>query len=168
MKNYTIKEKKLKMPKIKIVGVKSNKSEHEMVDTLRKQNNWIGKEDFLNIKYIKKIRNTEKSILFADCSPVLFHKMINFKKIYFDWEIHNVYEEYVVPRCYNCQGFHHKSVTCSKNKVCYECGEEHGVNSCSSDMKKCEFAYFLIIIIKTITILIMLQIILIVQLIYTS
>lgn len=48
---------KLKLPKIKIIGVTGNLIGEEIEDGLRRQNKWIQEEDMLKVNSIKQDKN---------------------------------------------------------------------------------------------------------------
>lgn len=134
---YIIETPKMKNPKIKIIGYAGNKSAKEIENSIRNQNKWIDKKDNLNVTYIKKIRNGSKSTVYMECSPKLFKQLMEEKKIYLEWERHPVYEDISVTRCFNCQGFYHKSDKCDRNKVCAKCSGPHDTAQCNARLLKC-------------------------------
>ena len=40
-------------------------------------------------------------------------------------------------QCFNCQQFGHMQSDCSKPRVCYKCGQQHGNKQCTVDKPKC-------------------------------
>lgn len=63
--------------------------------------------------------------------------MMKNKKIFIDWERCAVYEDLSIARCFGCQGFYHKSNTCTKRIVCGNCAGGHLTTECQSQAKKC-------------------------------
>lgn len=57
--------------------------------------------------------------------------------MYIDWERYPIYEDVSVTRCFNCQGFYHKSATCNKGKVCKNCAGEHDSSDCGIQTRRC-------------------------------
>lgn len=76
--------------------------------------------------------------MYLICSPELFNKMMNAKKIYLEWKRYTIYEDLEVTRCYNCQGFYHKQKDCINSKICCNCGEHHDSSLCHCNVKKCK------------------------------
>lgn len=134
--NYEIKTIEMNSPRIKIIGVKGTLTKEEIELGLRKQNKWISEEDNLQVTHIRKNKNKEQTI-FATCSSKLFHKMMDLKKVFLNWERYMVYEDLLVTRCFNCQGFYHKQSNCVKKKICCNCGLEHDTSLCRNNFKKC-------------------------------
>lgn len=133
---YEVEETKLKKPRIKIIGFTESKNEEELEQLIRKQNKHIEDNDELKITYIKKTK-TVGSIIFAECSPVLFNKIMYNRKLYIGWERCSVYEDIGVPQCFKCKGFYHKDTNCTNKTVCGYCGGEHNKNECQKLAKKC-------------------------------
>lgn len=135
--HYEVKVPELKPPKIKIVGYTGQKTAEEIEDSIRRQNDWVGKDDKLKITYMK--RRSEKNVMtiFAECSPGLFHTMMDVKRMYIDWERCVIYEDLSVTRCFNCQGFNHKNSTCKSRRACKICSGEHDSSDCQDKIKKC-------------------------------
>lgn len=124
-------------PKIKIAGYTGEESLENVENKIRKQNKWIDTFDHLKITYIRRPKNNPNSTIYAECSGSLFKKMLNQGKLYIDWERLPIYEDLTVSRCYNCQGFHHKSSKCTKNEVCGNCARNHSTRECDQHLKRC-------------------------------
>lgn len=134
---YELVTTKMRKPRVKITGyIGKNKNEEEIVDYIRKQNLWIGDADELKITYIKQKRN-EESTIFAECSAGLFHKFMHNKKVFIEWQRYPVYEDLSITKCFKCQGFYHKNVTCNNKIICEHCAEEHDISECPKDVIKC-------------------------------
>lgn len=134
---YEIELPKKTLPKIKISGYTGNKSANKLEETIRKQNNWIKPNDHLKVTFVRQHTNNSTSTIYAECSGSLCIKMINYKKLYIDWERLPVYEDLTLSRCYKCQGFHHKSNKCMKNQICGNCAGDHNTFGCKIENKKC-------------------------------
>lgn len=124
-------------PKIKITGYTGDMDMKEIEECIKKQNQIITSEDEFKITYIKKSKN-KNSTIFAECTPRLFHRIMNVKKLFLDWERLPVYEDIKVPRCYKCQDYYHKNTNCQNKTVCEFCAEEHNVSECPRQNKKCK------------------------------
>lgn len=135
--SYSVETSKLKLPRVKIVSYTGKKTVKEIEKCLREQNDWITVEDTLNIQHVRKIERKNCSTIFADCSPELYFKMMQFKKVCIEWERCPVYEDLNVTRCFKCQGYYHKSNACDRKKVCGKCAGEHEEGVCQSQERKC-------------------------------
>lgn len=135
--DYDLITTKMRKPRVKIAGyIGKNKTEGEILNCIRKQNSWIEDSEELIISYIKQKRNKEATI-FAECSASLFHKFMNIKKVCIEWQRYPVYEDLSITKCFNCQGFYHKNVTCKNKKVCEYCSDDHDISECQKIVIKC-------------------------------
>lgn len=134
--SYEVEETKLRKPRIKIISNINDKNEGEIEQLIKKQNKYIDDEDELKVTFIKKTK-TIGSIIFAECSPVTFNKIMYHKRLYIGWERCPVYEDISVPQCFNCNGYYHKNTNCKNKTVCAYCGDEHNKNECQKRIKKC-------------------------------
>lgn len=127
-------------PRVKIIGYTGNKSLETLEESIRAQNRWIDTTDYLKVTYLRKFNNKNYTTIYAECSGSLYSKMLDCGKVHIGWERLPVYEDIKVLRCYNCQGFNHKSDKCNGDKVCWKCGssdEEHNAAECQREDKKC-------------------------------
>lgn len=115
-REYTANFPKKRNPRVKVVGYTGKVNENEIENIIRKQNNWIEESDLMNVIYIKKILTKNTSTIFIECSPSFYHKAMKAGKIFMGWQRYPIYEDLSLPRCYNCQGYHHKSANCVKKK----------------------------------------------------
>lgn len=134
---YTVETLKMKLPRVKIASYTGDKSIDEIEESILKQNSWITSSDTFKVTYIKKIKNKNTSTVFVECAAGLYAKMMALKKVYIDWERCPVYEDLSVTRCFNCQGYNHKSASCDRRKVCGRCAGEHDGATCQSPHLKC-------------------------------
>lgn len=134
---YEIETPRMRSPRIKIVGFTGEQTAEEIERCIRRQNDWIADHDKLEVTFLKKIKKKNETVIFAECSPGLFNKMMRAKRLFIDWTRYPVYEDLTVTRCFNCQGFYHKSSGCNKKKTCSSCAGEHDSHDCESDLKKC-------------------------------
>lgn len=133
---YEVEETKLRRPRIKIMSHNNDKNEEELEQLIKSQNKYIDDDDEIRITYIKKTK-TIGSIIFAECSPNLFNKIMDNKKLYIGWERCPAYEDISVPQCFNCSGFYHKNTNCKNKTICAFCGGEHSKSECQKRIKKC-------------------------------
>lgn len=137
-KDYDIELPKLNLPKIKIVGYSGDKSPEELEDIIKQQNKWIEHKDKLKINYIRKNRGKHTSTIYSECSPELYWKMMDHKKLFIGWERCIVYENLAVTKCFKCQGYFHKSNNCENEISCEHCAGNHERKSCTTQIKKCK------------------------------
>lgn len=97
-KDYNIELPKLNLPKIKIVGYSGDKSLEELEDIIKQQNKWIEHEDKLKINYIRKNKGKHTSTIYSECSPELYWKMMDHKKLFIGWESCTIYENLTVTK----------------------------------------------------------------------
>ena len=126
-------------PVIRITGFRKQLTKEEIEISLKKQNCYINEHDQLSVTFIKDHPQNHTKTVYAECSSELFHKLMYNKRVYIGWERYPVYEDISIPRCFNCQGFFHKSSQCKSRKVCPRCTEEHDIKDCQNlNTKKCQ------------------------------
>ena len=130
---YDVEHTKLRKPRIKIPGFKQDLSEEEIKNSIIAQNQFVQDNEHLKITYINK----KTSTVFAECTPDLFTKFMQNKKIFIGWERYPIYEDLSIPRCGNCQGYYHKRTDCDKKKACAYCSGEHEKQNCPKTATKC-------------------------------
>lgn len=134
---YTITEKTLKNPRIKIPGVEGEYSEKDIEEMLRAQNNIIKNSEMIKVIYIRRFRRKVTSTVYLETSPILFHKLMDAKKIYFDWQKLPVYEDLNINRCGRCCGYNHSFKKCTSPQHCSTCGGQHEAQDCKQEHKRC-------------------------------
>ena len=80
--SYEIVETSLRNPRIKIPGIENDYTKEQLEEAIKSQNEHISEEDHLKITFIKSNKNRKNKTAFAECSPELFHKLLNERKIY--------------------------------------------------------------------------------------
>lgn len=134
---YSISVPERRSPRVKIVGYTGGLEAEDIEDSLRKQNRWISTGDEFKIVHVRKLKSKNYCIIFMECSPAFFTKAMRAEKVNIAWGRYPIYEDLNLSRCYNCQGFHHKSTKCDRKEVCGSCSEEHRTSLCQSSVKKC-------------------------------
>lgn len=137
-KNYNIETMKLKLPRMKIVGYRGTSNMEELENIIKKQNTWIEDIDRINITYIKEVKNKKTSTIFFECSPNLYWKLMDHKKICIGWERYTVFENLSVKRCFKCQEFYHKSNDCENEVSCEYCAGHHETSACTKQIQRCK------------------------------
>lgn len=135
---YEVEIPKKTLPKIKIAGFTGDDTVEILENKIRKQNKWIITEDYLKILYVRKTKNKNGlSTIYAECSGRFLGKILNTGKVCIDWQRLPVYEDLSVSRCYQCQGFRHKSSKCTKEQVCGNCAGDHCTLDCECQIRRC-------------------------------
>lgn len=137
LSDYEVQILKLRKPRIKIAAYTGNLDEDGLVRSLRKQNHFIDMNDELQVTYIRRNTKTNSSIIFMDCSPTLFHKLMDARKVYIGWERCPVYEDIRITRCFKCQEHYHKADVCKNAVVCEYCALDHDVRDCPKTRQLC-------------------------------
>lgn len=136
LKDYDVQTTKMSWPRFKIAGFSEEISEQQIAKSIMEQNEIMESEDNLKITYVKKFKNGT-SIVFGECSPNIFRKLMTLKKVYINWQRYPVYEDISIIRCFKCQQHYHKQDACQNKESCEHCSEEHHIKDCSKILKKC-------------------------------
>lgn len=135
--DYTVDAVRMKRPRFKIAGYSGDLDLKQIQQCIREQNKFVAEEDDFNITYLRKNRKTNTSTLYGECSPDVFHKLLNRGRVFVQWQRCPVYEDLSIQRCYRCQEHYHKSGTCQKTVVCEYCAGEHKITDCPRDLRRC-------------------------------
>lgn len=133
---YNVKLSQMKKPRIKIITSTENINQDEIEKGLRNQNKFITPEDYFKITFTTKNRSGN-TLIFAECSGDLFKKFMVEKKVFVGWERCPVYEDLMIPKCKRCNAYDHKEINCKNKLTCPICNEEHKMNDCPRNVKKC-------------------------------
>lgn len=125
----------MKKPRFKIIMSKTTMSQDDIANCLKRQNQFIRNDDYLNITYIKAIQKN-KSIVFGEYSGDLFGRLMTFKKVFISWERCPVYEDNRIPRCKSCFAYDHKGINCINKLSCTYCSLDHRFENCPKISKK--------------------------------
>lgn len=135
---YDIEDPKLNLPRMKIIGYNGNESKEELENSIRQQNKWIEDSETLQITYIKITNKENANTIFFECSPALYWKLMDTKKLFVGWQSCLVYENLSVTRCFKCQGYRHRGRDCPNNIACEFCAGEHEKDNCPKQAKLCK------------------------------
>lgn len=143
---YTIEEKILRNPKIKIVGVnlEHDVSNNEIEKQFREQNNFSEDSSF-KIDFVNYVKYKNTYTIFAEVNGKLLEKIRKSgSKLYFGWKSCFVYENNSLVQCKNCYRFNHSTKKCRNEKTCPICAENHDQEKCNktNDEKKCSNCLF--------------------------
>lgn len=124
------------MPKIKIVGILKNLTEHELIRCIIHQNTHIAKDAY--IKQIGFFERMNKFSAIIETDSHTFENILTNGKLRINWAICSVYEHVSVMRCFKCCGYNHKAIHCKNESACGKCGEKgHETKNCESRSSKC-------------------------------
>lgn len=139
LKEYDTQITKMKWPRFKIVGFSGvTGDEQQIARSIMEQNHILEDQSNIKITFIRKSnRNTGLSTIFGECSPTVFQRLMNLKKIYIHWQRYPIYENLDIVRCFKCQQHYHKLDKCENKEICEYCAEEHHVKNCQKSHKKC-------------------------------
>lgn len=137
LKDYEVKITKMRQPRFKITGYQGELDVEEIEACIRDQNQVVEENDELKVTFIKHNRKSNTHTIYGECSPLLFHKLLNIKKVFVQWMRYPIYEDITIQRCFKCQEHYHKDTQCANKTVCEHCAEEHNVRECPKLHKKC-------------------------------
>lgn len=138
--NYTINETKLRKPSVKIINLRDDITEEEILESIANQNEEFGfsTEDEMDVKIIKKNRNGNSVSAVINCNGSTYNKFMAARKINIGFEKCPVFENIYLVRCFKCFGFNHKIGECKQvETTCSKCSENHSYKDCHSRIKKC-------------------------------
>lgn len=129
---YTVSKPKPRVPKLILSGLSREYSEEELLNEVRETNFGFNPNDSFKVVHHKKmIRNNEESWTYIiEAPPNTFNKLVH-RYISVDFYDHFVKEHIEAVRCYNCQGYNHKSVSCASACKCARCGRGHKTTECA-------------------------------------
>lgn len=147
------KYEKLNLPKVKIVGIKTEYAKDELEENLKAQNFMDLADKVCNVTHIQKISKnnsvgagTNKDAdgknasftAYLEVDPAIFHKIMQTTRVFIGWQRCLVYEDLNLKRCYNCCGYGHSSKKCNNKQTCGFCAGEHDTKTCNQkDNLKC-------------------------------
>ena len=140
--NISVLEKRKLWPKIKVCNISTEEDDEEIISNILSRNNWLesvvsSADEF---KFVTSVpaRNSAEKHCIIKCSPKI-RKLIMDKDDYLYTLLgrNKVYDSYRYYQCFRCQGFDHSSSTCSRTQVCAICSQDHRMNECTSNERKC-------------------------------
>lgn len=137
--SYEIDILNLRKPKLFIHKMRINRNSTEVIEKIKKQNEYLKDSDIKIIKIIeKKVRNNVYYNLIAEIDRESYHKVMNNGKIIIGWDSCLVFDGTYVRRCYKCLGFNHTSDKCTNTEVCANCLKNHKTENCNEEhIEKC-------------------------------
>lgn len=123
-------------PKIKIFDITEKFSDYELIDEIKRQNEYLKDGELKVIKiYENKRHNNFGAIVEIDRSS--FNKMKVTNKVNIGWNRCSIEECVTIKRCFKCCGFNHNSVDCKNKIACIKCGNEHISKDCDTGIIRC-------------------------------
>lgn len=125
---------------MKVVGIHGDmieKTNEELISTIRKQNDILKKEATIEIKKRISLKNSWSLIIELD--GVSHEQLLKQKIVYLGWQRCKVFDRVNVRRCFKCWGYGHTQATCQKDTACNHCAEKHDSRTCPNinKIKKC-------------------------------
>lgn len=131
-------------PTITITGVDAELRGEELAAGIYRDNdeirNFCSEAEF-GEKFVflarRKCRNDRKANVVFSAEPALQKVILGLKKVVVGLVKLYVEEEIRVTRCFNCNGYGHKSSMCKQAACCPKCGGEHDLKSCTAVAPQC-------------------------------
>lgn len=139
--SYNISESQKYNPRliIKHMQVDSSLESHEdIIENIFSMNQLepFTTEDLKIVTILKYSHSKSQDVIIEVC-PKLRKQILERSYLYLGWKRCSVSDYIRVIRCYQCSGIGHISKICKHQKVCPHCSEEHSINECGSNFKKC-------------------------------
>lgn len=134
--DYEVIMPKLRNPKIRVTNLSAKRSETDIIECMKKQNECI-KDSELRVLRVFDVKYNETYGAIIESDPKSFNILMEKKTVVIGMDTCNVSESLSVLRCYKCCGYNHKSNTCMNKKACLRCGGEHEIKECSAERNEC-------------------------------
>jgi len=137
-KDYEVTVAELRNPEVKIVGLAEEPVETEIVNKMKRQNDFIAEDAIIEILKIEKAKNrTQTHNLALKVDPKTFNAMMEAGKVNIGWSRCRVIENVRILRYFKCAEYGHKISECEKNDACDKCAGSHHTKDCTSNQYKC-------------------------------
>jgi hypothetical protein len=137
--NYEVIESKKDKYRIRIHNVyeSEHSTENErIVQKIIRQNELNA--DYTEIRIVYKSKVVKKKFnIILEVNKYTYEYLMKRDKINIGWSRCNYKQDYGVIRCFNCSKYGHMATTCEGKKVCPICSEDHSINECNTNVKKC-------------------------------
>lgn len=136
---YNVNIPNSKKPKIKIVGLKEEHKEDNIIEYIKKQNHYIKDNSIIKVEHMYKVvkgRNSRFSVI-VEVDGETYFNILKYKEIIIGWDVCMAYAHFGITQCFKCFGFYHKAEKCTKDQCCSKCGGDHKYTECLSDYEKC-------------------------------
>lgn len=129
---YNIDIMNLRETKLFIHRMKVERDENEIIEKIKKQNEYLREINMKVVKIIKRKMSNKSDYynIILELDREGYHKAIERGKIIIGWDICPVYDGTFVRRCFKCLGFNHKAENCKHDLVCAKCLDSHKTEDC--------------------------------------
>lgn len=134
---YKVADTQLRRPRIKIVGYIDASDRSVIENTIITQNNLNICECYFKLVHMKKSRNKENTVLFAEVNKYTYELLLRQKKIAYEWSRLAIYDDFNINRCFKCCNYFHTAAKCLGKQVCSKCGGDHRSLDCQSQTLNC-------------------------------
>ena len=144
--NYEIQEIKGVQPRVKVVGMSETYKEDEIAEFIEYavRSNCTGINLNLEctlVKFFPTRKNSKVYQAILQVDKMSYETLMKAGDLFIGYDHCYVFDAVQILRCYNCNGFHHSSKSCSNAKSCPKCGESEGLDhtpgNCRADELKC-------------------------------
>lgn len=132
---YEVTMPELKNPKVKIIGMDNELTEDELVNVMKRQNEWLANAEIKVLNIYKTKSNKWCAIL--ELNPENFEQCMQWKKVKVMWTACRIVEDLNVFRCFKCNGYNHKQINCTNKVTCKVCALNHHSSVCKSKKEEC-------------------------------
>lgn len=136
--NYEIHELKSIHPRVRVVGITEKIDEAILLQYIRRQNTDLfdatAECEVLRLWPTKNKTNIFQATLQVDQNT--YKKVINRGHLLIGLDTCTIYDALHVPRCFNCNAFHHNSKFCKNVTSCPLCSENHELKVCTANQQQ--------------------------------
>lgn len=122
-----------KNPLVRVVNVIDNiasLNDDKIIEDISIRNNLV--PEGISIKYKYFNNTTKKGTLVMELSSDNYERIMNYRKIYFKSNRHQVYDDFNINPCYKCCKYGHSAKQCRNNICCKYCSDEHDSRNCTN------------------------------------
>lgn len=134
--SYEVKIPEKILPKIRVSGISEKMSNEEIVENIRRQNEFI-KAGSLKVLFISDNGRYNGFSAVIEVDGDNFKNIIENQKINIGWNKCFVNEYIHLKICYKCCGYNHKANECTRKKSCKKCAGDHDVKECNEQNSRC-------------------------------
>lgn len=136
---YKVSVPEKKNPCIKIVDFEEDMSNEKLVESIRKQNDFLRNEEEVHLKVLVNKKMVTRYMAILECDPTTHGKILQEGSLSIGWiPSCRVFDYVQMYRCYNCGGFGHGAKECKCDTICSKCcATDHVREECTSEAFKC-------------------------------
>lgn len=132
--DYSVQLPVLLNPRVKLVGIRDDLSEIDIVECLKKQNECLQDS---KMKLIRKFTRNNGTTVVLEVDAKSMEACMKEGRLKINWERCRVFEDLNVYMCHKCCGFNHMGGTCKNKLACVKCAGEHIGSRCENDVEMC-------------------------------